>query len=161
MYAKLAFKNIRRSLRDYIIYFVTITLTAALMYSFLALGFSQDISAMSENMSMLTSGILILSVLIAFMTSFVIGYAIRFMLGQRKKELATYELMGMEVKTVRNLFLAENTIIGGCAFLLGSLIGTGLSGLLNQLVKNIFDVPHTYRVFFSFQAWAITFLFLP
>jgi putative ABC transport system permease protein len=159
MYAKLAFKNIRRSLRDYIIYFVTITLTAALMYAFLALGFSQDIIAMSENMSMLTSGILILSVLIAFMTSFVIGYAIRFMLGQRKKELATYELMGMEVKTVRNLFLAENTIIGGCAFLLGSLIGTGLSGLLNQLVKNIFDVPHTYRVFFSFQAWAITFLF--
>ena len=95
MYAKLAFKNIRRSLRDYIIYFVTITLTAALMYVFLALGFSQDIIAMSENMSMLTSGILILSVLIAFMTSFVIGYAIRFMLGQRKKELATYELMGM------------------------------------------------------------------
>ena len=69
MYAKLAFKNIRRSLRDYIIYFVTITLTAALMYAFLALGFSQDIIAMSENMSMLTSGILILSVLIAFMTS--------------------------------------------------------------------------------------------
>ena len=80
------------------------------------------------------------------------------MLGNEKRA-CDYELMGMEVKTVRNQFLAENTIIGGCAFLLGLLIGTGLSGLLNQLVKNIFDVPHTYRVFFSFQAWAITFLF--
>ena len=29
MYSKLAFRNIRRSLRDYIIYFVTLTLTAA------------------------------------------------------------------------------------------------------------------------------------
>ena len=63
MYSKLAFRNIRRSLRDYIIYFVTLTLTAALMYSFLALGFSPDILAMTENMSMLTTGILILSVL--------------------------------------------------------------------------------------------------
>jgi putative ABC transport system permease protein len=159
MYAKLALRNIRRSLRDYIIYFVTLTLTAALMYSFLALGFSSDVLAMAENMSMLTTGILLMSALVAFMSSFVIGYAIRFMLGRRKKEFATYELIGMEAKTVRNLFLAENSIIGTGAFLLGSLVGTGLSGLLNQVVKNIFEVPHTYQVSFSLQAWAVTFLF--
>ena len=159
MYWKLAAKNIRRSLRDYIIYFVTLTLTAALMYSFLTLGFSPDILAMTENMSMLTTGILILSVLIAFMSSFVIGYAIRFMLGQRKKEFAAYELMGMEVKTVRNLFLVENGIIGGVAFLLGTLAGTGLSGLLNQVVQNIFEIPHTYRVLFSLRAWGMTLFF--
>ena len=159
MYAKLAFRNIRRSLRDYIIYFVTLTLTAALMYSFLALGLSPDILAMTENMSMLTTGILILSVLIAFMSSFVIGYAVRFMLGQRKKEFAAYELMGMEVKTIRNLFLVENGIIGGGAFLLGALVGTGLSGLLNQVIQNIFEVPHTYRVLFSFRAWGMTLFF--
>ena len=99
MYSKLAFRNIRRSLRDYIIYFVTLTLTASLMYSFLALGFSPDILAMTENMSMLTSGILMLSVLVALLSSFIVGYAIRFMLSQRKKEFAAYELMGMEVKT--------------------------------------------------------------
>lgn len=77
---------------------------------------------------------------------------------RRKKEFATYELIGMEAKTVRNLFLAENSIIGTGAFLLGSLVGTGLSGLLNQAV-NIFEVPHTYQVSFSLQAWAVTFLF--
>lgn len=159
MYWKLTVKNICRSLRDYIIYFVTLTLTAALMYSFLALGFSPDILAMTENMSMLTTGILILSVLIAFLSSFVIGYAIRFMLGQRKKEFAVYELMGMEVKTVRNLFLAENGIIGGVAFLLGSLAGTGLSGLLYQVIQNIFEIPHTYRVLFSFRTWGMTLFF--
>lgn len=159
MYAKLAFRNVRRSLRDYMIYFITLTLTAALMYSFLALGFSEDIVAMTENMSMLTSGILLLSVVIAFLSSFIIGYAVWFMLGQRKKEFATYELMGMEGKTVRNLFLAENSMIGIGAFLLGTLLGTGLSGLLNQVVKNIFEVPHSYRVSFSLRAWAVTFLF--
>ena len=80
MYWKLAIQNICRSLRDYIIYFVTLTLTAALMYSFLALGFSSDVLAMAENMSMLTTGILLMSALVAFLSSFVIGYAIRFML---------------------------------------------------------------------------------
>lgn len=159
MYWKLAIQNIRRSLRDYIIYFVTLTLTTALMYSFLALGFSSDVIAMAENMSMLTTGILLMSALVAFMSSFVIGYAIRFMLGRQKKEFATYELIGMEAKTVRNLFLAENSIIGTEPFLLGSLIGTGLSDLLNQVVKNIFEVPHTYQVSFSLHAWAVTFLF--
>lgn len=68
-------------------------------------------------------------------------------------------MIGMEAKTVRNLFLAENSINGTGAFLLGSLVGTGLSGLLNQVVKNIFEVPHTYQVSFSLQAWAVTFLF--
>lgn len=159
MYSKLAFRNIRRSLRDYIIYFVTLTLTASLMYSFLALGFSPDILAMTENMSMLTSGILMLSVLVALLSSFIVGYAIRFMLSQRKKEFAAYELMGMEVKTVQNLFLVENSMIGGAAFLLGSLLGTGLSGLLNQVVQNIFEVTHHYQVLFSLRALGTTFFF--
>ena len=129
------------------------------MYSFLALGFSPDILAMAENMSILTSGILILSVLVALLSSFVVGYAVRFMLGQRKKEFAAYELMGMEVKTVRNLFLVENGIIGGAAFLLGSLLGTGLSGFLNQVVQNIFEVPHHYQILFSLRAWGMALFF--
>ena len=92
-------------------------------------------------------------------TSIFLGGKEPTMLGRRKKEFATYELIGMEARTVRNLFLAENSIIGTGAFLLGSLVGTGLSGLLNQVVKNIFEVPHTYQVSFSLQAWAVTFLF--
>ncbi len=67
--------------------------------------------------------------------------------------------MGMEVKTVRNLFLVENGMIGGAAFLLGSLLGTGLSGLLNQVVQNIFEVPHRYQILFSLRALGMTLFF--
>ena len=56
MYIKLAIQNMKKSIRNYVIYFVTITLTAAMMYSFLALGFSKEVLTMSENISMLTSG---------------------------------------------------------------------------------------------------------
>ena len=115
MYTKLAIQNMKKSIRNYVIYFVTITLTAAMMYSFLALGFSKEVLSMSENMSMLTSGILGMSVLVALIASFVISYAIRFMLEQRKKEFATYELLGMETSNIQKLFFIENGVIGMAA----------------------------------------------
>ena len=62
---------------------------------------------MSENISMLTSGILGMSVLVALIASFVISYAIRFMLEERKKEFATYELLGMETSNIQKLFLLK------------------------------------------------------
>ena len=116
MYTKLAIQNMKKSIRNYVIYFVTITLTAAMMYSFLALGFSKDVLSMSENMSMLTSGILGMSVLVALIASFVISYAIRFMLEQRKKEFATYELLGMETSNIQKLFFIENGVIGTVSY---------------------------------------------
>ena len=110
MYIKLAIQNMKKSIRNYVIYFVTITLTAAMMYSFLALGFSKEVLSMSENMSVLTSGILGMSVLVALIASFVISYAIRFMLEERKKEL-------MNQNRVKDgmMFKIENDprIIGG------------------------------------------------
>lgn len=159
MYAKLALRNIKRSARDYVIYFITIILTVMLMYSFLALGFSPDIASMSENMSMLTSGIVALSVLVALISSFIISYAVRFMLGQRKKEFATYELLGMDIGAIQKLFLIENSMIGLIAFVIGLILGTGLSGLLAQVVKKIFDTPHSYQISFSVQAFALSLFF--
>ena len=75
---------------------------------------------MSENISMLTSGILGMSVLVALIASFVISYAIRFMLEERKKEFATYELLGMETSNIQKLFFIENGVIGMAAFFIGT-----------------------------------------
>ena len=79
--------------------------------------------------------------------------------GPTQKGICCLWADGHGSETVRNLFLVENGIIGGVAFLLGALIGTGLSGLLNQVIQNIFEVPHTYRVLFSFRAWGMTLFF--
>lgn len=158
MYTKLAIQNMKKSIRNYVIYFVTITLTVAMMYSFLALGFSKEVLSMSENMSMLTSGILGMSVLVALIASFVISYAIRFMLEQRKKEFATYELLGMETSNIQKLFFIENGVIGMVAFFIGTFSGIGLSGVLVQIINHIFEMPHTYRISFSIKAFATAFI---
>lgn len=159
MYLKLALQNVKRSAKDYVIYFITIVLIVMLMYSFLALGFSTDITSMSENMSILTAGITALSVVATLISSFIVSYAVRFILGQRKKEFAAYELLGMEIGSIQKLFLIENTVIGTAAFLSGISLGTVLAGILTQLVKNIFDVPHSYHASFSKQALVLTILF--
>ena len=93
MYLKLALRNIIRSAKDYVIYFVTMVLIVMLMYSFLALGFSDDIISMSENMSMLTTGMTVFSVIVSLISSYIVSYAVQFMLRQRKKEFAIYELL--------------------------------------------------------------------
>lgn len=159
MFQRLALLNMKRSMRDYLIYFITLSLTAAFMYSFLALGFSGDILAMSENMSMLTTVIVGLSVLVAWIASFVVGYAVRFMLMQRKKEFAVYELLGMETRLIQKLFLLENGLLGLGAFGFGAWLGSGLSGILVSLVNRIFETPHTYRIVFSGKALGVAFLF--
>ena len=159
MYLKLALRNIKRSAKDYVIYFVTIILIVMLMYSFLALGFSDDIISMSENMSMLTTGMIAISVIVALISSYIVGYAVQFMLRQRKKEFAIYELLGMEVGTIQKLFLIENVVIGVFAFGIGLVLGTGIVGVLTGVVKNIFQAPHSYRISFSSEALVLCVIF--
>ena len=119
MYIKLALRNLRRSARDYGIYFLTVAVTVALMESFLALACARDVLSLSENMGILTTGIVGVSVLVALLSSCVIAYGVGFMLGQRKQEFALYQLMGMELRTVQRMFFWENGLLGLAAFGLG------------------------------------------
>ena len=112
MYIKLALRNLRRSARDYGIYFLTVAVTVALMESFLALACARDVLSLSENMGILTTGIVGVSVLVALLSSCVIAYGVGFMLGQRKQEFALYQLMGMELRTVQRMFFWENGLLG-------------------------------------------------
>ena len=116
MYIKLALRNLRRSARDYGIYFLTVAVTVALMESFLALACARDVLSLSENMGILTTGIVGVSVLVALLSSCVIAYGVGFMLGQRKQEFALYQLMGMELRTVQRMFFWGNGLLGLAAF---------------------------------------------
>lgn len=158
MYVKLSLRNMKRSMKDYAIYYFTLAFMVALLYSFLVLGFSGEIRALAENMTLLTGGVVFLSFFVAGISAFVVSYAVRFMLAKRKKEFAAYLLMGMENLTVMRLFVGENILIGFCAFFTGIFLGVGLSGVLTQIAMNIFEVPHAYQVHFSAEGVLCTFL---
>ena len=156
MYFNLAKKNIIRDWKNYLIYFVTVTLVIMLMYSFLTLSFSKDIIVMSENMEMLSLGISILSIFVALIGGFMIKHAINLVLLRRKKEIALYFLMGMEENTIIRIFLCENFLMGSGAFILGCILGVGLSIILKNLALGIFGFPIMYSIEISAKAIFLT-----
>lgn len=161
MYRQIAFKNVMRNRKNYLIYFLTITLVIALMYSFLALAFSKDIISMSENMSMLSYSIQLLSIFVTMISIFLIQHAINFILMRRKKEIAIYFLLGMDEKVIIKLFLCENLCIGIIAFIIGCIGGGGISIALKKIVFNIFEYESKLKIEISMQALiVVTVLFL-
>lgn len=158
MYIKLALRNVKRSAKDYLIYFATITLCVGILFSFLSVAFSPAIADLAENMSNFQSALIVLSVFLMSMFSFLISYAMKFIVKRRKKEFGTYALLGMERKSISIMFLIENLLMGSGAFLIGVPIGLLLFQILNAIIMSIFDSPYHITVAISIPAILLTLL---
>lgn len=152
MYVKLALRNVRRSIKDYGVYFVTLSLTTALLFSFISMSFSERILTLSENMSGLSSVIWILSFTATIVIAFTVSYVTKFIVEKRKREFATYFLLGMERRHVSNMFCIENAVIGFFAFLLGILLGVLLAQVFTAIILNIFDQVYIFNISLSWKA---------
>ena len=158
LYAKLALRNVRRSIKDYGVYFVTLSLTTALLFSFISMSFSERILTLSENMSGLSSVIWVLSLMATIVTTFTVSYVTKFIVEKRKREFATYLLLGMERRQISNMFCIENALIGFFAFFLGIFLGSLFTQALTAIILNIFEQVHTFNIFLSWKAVLATLL---
>lgn len=142
MLMKLALRNVRRSVRDYAVYFVTLTLGVAVFYAFNAIGDSRvlfEAQEGAENM-FLASGASVFdipsqvmtyfSVVVAVVLGFLVLYANRFVVRARKKEFGTYLLLGMSPRQVSSVVLMETLIVG----VLALVVGLGLGFLISQAI---------------------------
>ena len=154
--SKLSLRNARRQAKDYLVYFVTVVMAAALLYSFNALTFSQEIKTLSKSMEMLPVMIALATVVVVCVFGWLVAYATKFMLLRRGRELGTYLLIGLENRQVARLFFLENLAVGGCAL----LMGLGLGGLLYQAFRAmalaLFKLPYTFSFGFSLPALGLT-----
>lgn len=139
MFGKLAFRNVRRQLGNYLIYFITVTLTIAMMFALCNLIFSNELLDYAKNMSKLMGGLIGLSVVVALIVAFVLGYATSFMLKLRKREFGTYLTLGMTRKNILCMFAVENLLIGvvalGAGLLLGLVIFQGMIGIVAYVLE--------------------------
>ena len=99
MLFKMSVKNIRRSFKDYTIYFFTLILGVAVFYVFNALGsqtvmlkLSNTMYEILELMNRILSGV---SVFVSCILGALILYASRFLIKRRKKEFGIYLTLGM------------------------------------------------------------------
>ena len=121
--SELSLRNAKRQARDYLVYFVTVVMAAALLYSFNGLVFSQEIITLSKGISVLPLMIVLASVVVVCVFGWLVAYATRFMLLRRGRELGLYLLIGLENRQLARLFFLENLAVGGCALVLGTALG--------------------------------------
>lgn len=136
MLLKLAVRNMRRSLRDYAIYFITLLIAVTVFYAFNSVGDQQvmhDIAASNNANVIEFTGYMmnIFSVIVALVLGFLVIYANQLLITRRKREFGIYLVLGMRPGQVSRILLYETVFIG-----LGSLVlGLGLGILISQLLS--------------------------
>ena len=153
MPVKLAFLNVKKSFKDYLIYIITVTIAFSLVFAFNFIAFSKDIQALSAIMVNFKYAIVFVSLIIIFVIGWLINYTMRFMFAKRSKEFGMYMLLGIEKKDIAKMFLLENLLLGLFAFICSFFIGIILSNFLSAIIMNIFELP--YQIKFNVNNMAI------
>jgi hypothetical protein len=145
MFIKIAFGNVRRSLRDFSIYFVTLSLSIMMFYSFNALlsqGFytdlSPDMGCMYQLMKMFIQA---LSVLIGVIVMFLVVSSNLFFMKRRRREFATYILLGMKKMHLALIILIENVLCAVVSLIVGLGLGILVSQFTSPYISSLFDFP--------------------
>ena len=159
MLGKLSVRNAKRQAKDYIIYFITVIISVALMFSFNSIAVSEDISELSTYMKDFGKAILGISVIIIFVMAWLINYTMKFMLEKRSKEFGTYQILGIEKKDISNMFTLEDILIGSLAFVLGVGAGLFLNQFLTSIIMNLFNQPYQIQIVFDIKAVGLTALY--
>lgn len=164
MYCKLAFRNVRRSIRDYLIYFLTLTFGICIFYIFNSIESQQAMLAVTENeadvFDALTKLMGYVSIMVTIILGFLILYANRFLIRRRKKEMGVYLILGMDRSRVALILMMETFFIGIFSLSAGLLAGIFLSQGMAFLTARLFSVSFVSFVFvFSKTAFLKTLLY--
>ena len=147
MLFKLSLSNIRRSLRDYAIYFFTLIIGVSVFYVFNAietqtayLDVYNDTREMIDIMVKILSGV---SVFVSVILGLLIVYASRFLMKRRSNEFALYMILGMSKGKISAILIVETVVIGAGSLVTGLAAGIGISQLMSALVVDLFEADMT------------------
>lgn len=164
MYCKLAFRNVRKSLRDYLLYFLTLSFAVCIFYVFNSIEAQSVMIKIStsekEILKTLTQLMSIVSVFVSIILGFLIVSANHFLIRRRKKELGIYLLLGMKKNKVSRILVIETLLIGVISLGAGLFAGVFASQWLSIFTAKIFQADMTgYRFVFSSGAFLKTLIY--
>ncbi|BAK16985.1 hypothetical protein SSIL_2562 [Solibacillus silvestris StLB046] len=156
MFSKIAINNVKRSFKDYSIYFLTLTLGVCIFYSFNSLDSQNAIQEMNKNtifresLELLMSGT---SVFVSVILGGLIVYANNFLIKKRKRELGLYMTLGMSKGKISRILIVETLLIGVVSLIVGIGLGIIVSQGLSVLTANILSMDlDKYKFVFSLGA---------
>lgn len=161
MYFKLALRNVRKSFKDYLVYFLTLTFSVCLFYAFNSFQEQQAVLEMTTTQSEMMDNaaiiMLMLSWVVAVVLAFLIIYANNFLIKRRKKEFGLMMIMGMSKGNISKILCYETMLIGVVSLISGLFAGFLLSQGLTIVTAQLFVLPLTkFRFIFSVSSMIIT-----
>ena len=159
MYSKLALRNVRKSFRDYAIYFLTLMFGVCIFYVFNSIDSQQSMMVITasqlESLERLQDIMNIFSVFVAFILGFLIIYANRFLVRRRSKELAIYQILGMEKRKISRILIIETALVAVTSLAAGLVLGVFISQGFAVLTASLFEVKLVGFTFIFSSAAAI------
>lgn len=147
MYFKLAFKNIKKSYKNYVIYFLTLIFGICIFYTFNSIesqSVMMELNEQKQSAFMMAEQLMgYFSVFIAFVLGFLIVYANNYLIKRRKKEFGIYMTLGMENGSLSKMIFLETLFIGAISLGIGVVLGIMLSQALSVLTAYMFQVDLT------------------
>ncbi len=164
MFYNLAVKNVRKSLRDYTLYFLTLSFSVCIFYVFNSVEAQKAMMSISAStadiLKTITMIIGYISIFVSFILGFLIVYANNFLIRRRKKEIGIYLTLGMKKGKVARMLVSETFLIGVISLGAGLLAGVFLSQWLSVITAKLFDVDMSgYRFVFSTMAFVKTIIY--
>ncbi|NFE34856.1 ABC transporter permease [Clostridium botulinum] len=164
MYSKIALKNIKKSYKDYTIYFLTLILAVCIFYSFNSIDSQKALTDIKSSggsyVSKLMDFMSAVSVFVSIILGSLILYANNFLIKKRKKELGIYMILGMGKRKISKILVRETSIVGVISLIAGLIIGIGVSQGLSVLTLKLFEVSiNEYRFAVSTRAIGKTILY--
>ena len=158
MLCKLAWGNVRRAGKDYLVYLLTLTLAVTVFYAFNTISVQADLVLEEEGMPELLGSIMLgLTVFLAVVMGFLMVYANNFIMKRRKKEFGLYQVLGMSRGQVSRVMAMETAIVSGGALALGIVLGVGFSQVMTFFTASLFKTQiRDFHFFFSLQAFFTT-----
>ena len=159
MLCKLAWGNVRRAGRDYLVYLLTLTLGVTVFYAFNTISMQVDIAGIDEEGLVQVMGSMLgdLTYFLAGVMAFLMVYANNFIMKRRKKEFGLYQVLGMGRGRVATIMALETVIVSVVAFVAGIVLGVGLSQLMTFFTASLFKTQiANFHFFFSMHAFNLT-----
>ena len=164
MYFKIALNNVRKSFKDYSIYFLTLTLGVCIFYAFNSIGdqkaFLELGKRQAEYINILQRLISGISVFISCVLGGLILYANNFLVKKRKKELGIYMTLGMGKNKISKILTYETALVGIISLVVGLGVGVIVSQGISAFAAKLFEVSlSNYKFLLSTDAILKTILY--
>lgn len=145
MYFKIAIGNVKKSFKDYAIYFLTLTLAVCIFYSFNSIESQKALMEINASdrkyVPTVMKAISNVSVFVSVILGGLILYANNFLIKKRKKELGIYMTLGMGRRNISRILVTETFLVGVISLVSGLIIGIGVSQGLSTFALKLFDLP--------------------